>query len=84
MGYFRFIFYADRTFYLPVPYPIHKNITNIFKKIVFATKLNGLIPISLQPDGLNLRYFKFKIFDLTEFIILKSKVYDIGLQKYRS
>ena len=29
-GLFRFTFYADRTFYLPVPYPIHKNITNIF------------------------------------------------------
>jgi len=29
----------------------------------------------LHPDGLNLLYFKFKIFDLTEFMILKSKVY---------
>jgi len=33
---------------------------------VFATNLNVLIPISLQPDGLNL---KLKLFDLTEFIV---------------
>ena len=28
-----------------------------------------LIPISLQPDCVNLQYFKLKLFDLTEFIV---------------
>ena len=36
---------------------------------VFATNINVLIPISLHPDGLNLGYFKLRLFDLTEFIV---------------
>jgi len=39
---------------------------------VFTTKLNVLIPIFLHPDGLNLGDFKLRLFDLTEFIVLKS------------
>ena len=35
---------------------------------VFATNSNFLIPIFLQPDGINLWYFKFRLLDLTEFI----------------
>ena len=31
---------------------------------VFTTNLNFLISISLHPDGINLRYFKLRIFDL--------------------
>ena len=34
-----------------------------------AQTLNLHIPIFLQPDGLNLWYFKLKIFDPTEFIV---------------
>jgi len=30
---------------------------------------NFLIPISSQPDTVNLLYFKLKLFDLTEFIV---------------
>jgi len=30
----------------------------------FATNLNVLIPISLQTGGVNLCYFKFRLFDL--------------------
>ena len=38
----------------------------------FATSSNILIPISLQPDGVNPTYFKlsdFLNFDLTKFIV---------------
>ena len=42
------------------------------KNWVFATILNFLIPISLQPGGENLWYFKLRLFDLTE-----SKVWNI-------
>ena len=48
---------------------------------VFATTSNFLISISLQSVGINLWYFKLRLFDLTEFEI--SKVYDIGLPRYR-
>ena len=41
---------------------------------------NVSIPISLQPDGVNLKYFKLKLFDLTKFTEI-SKVYDVGLQR---
>ena len=41
-----------------------------------------LIPISLQPNSLNLRYFKLKVFYLTEFIFKSKKVYDIWLLRY--
>ena len=33
---------------------------------VFATNSNCLIHISLQPDGVNLRYFKLSLLHLTE------------------
>ena len=50
---------------------------------VFATTSNFVIPISYQPDGVYLRYFKLRLFESTEFIIEISKVYDIGLQRNR-
>ena len=34
-----------------------------------ATNSNVLIPISLQPDGVDLRYFTLRLIDFTEFII---------------
>ena len=40
----------------------------IIKGLVFATTLNFLIPIYLQPDGVNFWYFKLRLFDLTKFI----------------
>ena len=40
---------------------------------VFATNSNLLIPISLQPDVVNLWYFKLRLFDLTEFIVWNIK-----------
>ena len=40
---------------------------------VFASDLNVLLPSSLQPDGVNLCYFKLKILDLTEFIVWNIK-----------
>ena len=48
---------------------------------VFYTNLSFQIPISLQPDGVNLRYFKPRLFDPTDFMDWKSKDFDIGLQK---
>ena len=33
-----------------------------------ATNSNFLIPISLQPDGVNLRYYKLGLFDTAQFI----------------
>ena len=35
---------------------------------VFATNSNSIIPISLQPDGVDLWYFKLKLFGLKWFI----------------
>jgi len=50
-----------------------------------ATNLNFLITITLQPDGVNLRYLKLRSFDPTEFAYFEiSKVYNIGLQRYRA
>ena len=43
---------------------------NILQRIwVFATTSNLLIPISYQPDGVYLWYFKLRSFDQTEFIV---------------
>ena len=39
------------------------------KELNFATTSNSLIPISLEPDGVNLSYLKLYAFDLTEFIV---------------
>ena len=43
-----------------------------------------VISISLQPNNVSLRYFKLRIFDLTAFIVLNIKLYDIVLQRYRN
>ena len=40
---------------------------------VFATKKNFLIPVFFQPDGVNLRYFKLSLFDLTQCIVWNLK-----------
>ena len=40
---------------------------------VFATNINFLTPISLQPDSVNLWYFKFRLFDLPELIVWNIK-----------
>ena len=45
-----------------------------------ATNLNVLMPISLQHNGVDLRYLKLRLVDLTK---LKPKVFDITLQKYK-
>ena len=37
------------------------------------SNLNFLIPIYLQPDGVNLWCFKLRLFDLTEFIVWNFK-----------
>ena len=43
------------------------NYTEGKRNWVFATNLNFLTPISLQPDGVSLWYFKIRLFDLIEF-----------------
>ena len=40
---------------------------------VFATNSNSIIPISLQPDGVDLWYFKLKLFGLKWFIVWNIK-----------
>ena len=55
----------------------------LLSKGVFATNSNFLVPISLQPDGVNLWFFEIIPFDLKEFTVLNIKVYAIGLQRYR-
>jgi len=40
---------------------------------VFATNSNFLTPIASQPDGVNLWYFKLKLFDLKELIVWNIK-----------
>ena len=45
---------------------------NSFGKKCGSHKLTNskfLIPISLQPAGVNFRYFKLRLFDLTELIV---------------
>ena len=57
------------------------------KNKVHGTKFNFLIPIYLQPDGVNLWHFKLRLYDLTDIIVLNKLVinsksqYDIGLQR---
>ena len=36
---------------------------------VFASNSISLIPVSLQPECVNLWYFKLKLYDLTKFIV---------------
>ena len=38
-------------------------------ELSFWHKLKFLIPISIQPNGVNLWYFKLRLFDLTDFIV---------------
>ena len=40
-----------------------------WKELSFCPKLNVLIPIYLQPDGVHLWYFKLRLFDPTELIV---------------
>ena len=40
---------------------------------VFAKNLNFLTPISLQPDGVNLWYFKLRLFELQALIVWNIK-----------
>ena len=39
------------------------------KELVFVTNSDFLIPLSLEPNVANLRYFKLILFDLTEVIV---------------
>ena len=41
----------------------------IAKKFSVYTNSNFLFPISLQPDSVNLWYYKLRLFDLTECIV---------------
>ena len=43
------------------------------KESSFCHKLIVLVPITLQPDGANLSYLKFRLFDLIEFIVWNIK-----------
>ena len=75
--------YVQKTMYrkLCIENYLQKTISESFKKQYFMFKLilaipyqkviesNFLIPISSQPDTVNLLYFKLKLFDLTEFIV---------------
>jgi len=45
------------------------NLKKIQRNWVFATNSNLLIPISLQPDGANLWYFKLRLFYLKVLIV---------------
>ena len=49
-------------------------------ELITRFKLYFLITIVLQPDGINLRYFKLKLLDLAEF---KLMVYDTRLQNIK-
>ena len=50
---------------------------------VFATNYDFTIAISFQPDCVNLWYFKLSLFDLKWFIVEKSKVSEIQMQRYK-
>ena len=52
-------------------------------KCIKVSKLNFLILIFLQPDGVNIQNFKLILLDLIEIIVSNIKVYDIGLQRYK-
>ena len=55
------------------------------KSWVKGYESNLLIPISYQPDGVYLGYFKLRSFDQTEFIVWNNKGLQhwVGLQRYR-
>ena len=46
-----------------------EQLTKFKRNWVFGTHSYFLIPISLQPDYLNLKYFKLRLFNLTEFTV---------------
>ena len=53
------------SFFANTPIKYYKvNIENMKRDWVFATNSNLLIPLSLQPDGANLWYFKLRLFYL--------------------
>ena len=41
----------------------------VLKKLSLCTNSDFVIPIFFLPDGVNLWYFKLRLFDLTEFIV---------------
>ena len=55
----------------------------IAKKFSVYTNSNFLFPISLQPDSVNLWYYKLRLFDLTECIVWNNWDLFIQLQGYR-
>ena len=57
------------------------NIIVLNKGTVFDTNSNFQIPLSLQPGGVNLRYFKLALFDPTEFIVCNIKSLRHGVAK---
>ena len=48
---------------------LQKKLPFLQRNWVFATNLIFLIPFSCQPNSLHIRYFKLRLFNLTEFII---------------
>ena len=74
------VIYRPYNFYvLHVDYRKVWSYRNYKRNWVFATNSNFLTPLSFQPDGVNLWYFKLNLFNLTEFISLKYP----RLQRYR-
>jgi len=53
-------------------------IKNMLRKWVFAANSIVLIPKSLQPDGVDLYYFKLRLFDLP-----KTKIWNFKGQRNR-
>ena len=44
---------------------IFKDVLDLVKELIFSTNSN----LPLQPDGVNLWYFKLRLFDVTEFSV---------------
>ena len=44
---------------------IFKDVLDLVKELIFSTNSN----FPLQPDGVNLWYFKLRLFDVTEFSV---------------
>ena len=70
-----FLYYYDYDYgdYSPLP---ALRLNKILIKNLSKTKIFE----SLQPDDVNIWSFKLRLLDLTKFIIVDCKVYDIGLQ----
>ena len=43
------------------------------RNLAFITNLDFLIPMSLQPDDVNLRHFKLSLFDISEYMVCNIK-----------